>query len=218
MVSVDVKPTVSLQRAREGTLTLPDPPPVLGHRRELHAELLAPRLLVTFSQAFHLSTVLCNADWASARWSEADSSVQTKVICLTGLLLISLVINGRTALLILKLLFGTHRSLPLWLCFSSWAKYGGRSSGFSRGIYLRRSDWLKMFGWIAARNPLLSSLIKGHCGWCPETVPLDTTPVTKQHAGPCPDGSLPALLLCGCLAAGARSAMDFGRGWTLGCW
>ena len=65
----------------------------------------------------------------------SDSSVQMNVVWLIWVQLKHLVINGSAPLLMLEGLFRTPQSFASLLRFSLWAKHGGHSSGFLRGIY-----------------------------------------------------------------------------------
>ena len=57
-----------------------------------------------------------------------------------------------TLSLILKVLFGIHQCFALLPSFSAWGKYGGYSSGFSRGI-LFVTLWLAEAALVINRQP-----------------------------------------------------------------
>ena len=55
---------------------------------------------------------------------------------------------------------GQPRVIALFLCFSLWAKHGGRSSGFSRGMLSAVTcDWLKLLGGLAdSQEPAMEDI------------------------------------------------------------
>ena len=91
------------------------------------------------------------------------------VVCFIFLQQMCLLISEHAApLLVVKVLFRIHQSLFVWkvllrihhsvallLRFGLWGGHGGHFSTFRAKYYLGRSDWLKLLGLLAARDPLL---------------------------------------------------------------
>ena len=69
------------------------------------------------------------------------------------------VISEHASWLIVKVLRRIHQSFALLLCTSLWSKLGGHSLGFSCRV-LWCSDWLKLLGWLATQNPVLTCPFK----------------------------------------------------------
>ena len=96
--------------------------------------------LASVPQAVGPTTIWYCVDWQNAGWFNSGSSIQINLICFVWSQLRSLVVSEREPLLNWKNLFGIHTFFALLLsfalCFSLWAKHGGHSSGFSRGILL----------------------------------------------------------------------------------
>ena len=93
--------------------------------------------------------MLQNVNMWNARWFESDPGILINVVCLIWVQLTSLV-NSRHYLV--RICSESTSLFALLLCLRSWARHGGHSSGFSRGILIMRSDWRKLLGWLVALN------------------------------------------------------------------
>ena len=80
--------------------------------------LPAPPLIVTFPQAFDLTTVWHCVGWWNAWWFESDCSIQTIGVCFIWLQLVCLIINKHAPVLTLKVLLGICQPFILLLVFN----------------------------------------------------------------------------------------------------
>ena len=95
----------------------------------------------------------CRTAW-TVQWFESDSNSQMNVICLTSLQLIYLSPSMNV------LLFYFIQISPVFCSVAMlWLNMAATLQAFRTEYYLWRSDWIRLLGWMAARNPLFIWLI-----------------------------------------------------------